>query len=194
MALSQSIRGGKLDVRNKALVRGMFIVAMVATAVMTSSVQASAANFNIWAGDQITVTFTLPPLTNLLWTPALGNSGATVSEIANIGEGFTTNLGTIPVDLVKSSTNTFVARFTVPEPQYGTLYADVTFNLNLPIKNNPANGFASGGSSSDTYTYVTPPPVGQTPEVPYAAALPVIGLLLSYGVIRWRKAERSPLS
>lgn len=175
----------------KFLGRGMVAVAMIIAAVMTPSLQAYAAVSGIWAGEQITVTFTLPPLTNLNWTPALGNTGAQVEEIANIGHGMTNGLATISsVDLIQASTNTFVATFTVPAPEYGTLWSDVSFALNLPNQNDPSLGYVSGGDSTGTYNYITPPPVGQLPEVPYAAAFPVIGLL-TYGVVRWRRRDCS---
>lgn len=171
----------------KVFGRGTFMVAAIALATMAPSASASAADLQIWSGDQITVTFRLPSSTNLLWTPNLGNSGAVVSEIANVGGGYQNGLATIrSVDLIQASTNTFVATFTVPAPEFGILWTNVYFTLSLPIDNQVTSGYASGGTSTTTYTYVTPPPLGQMPEVPYAAALPLVGLL-SYGFVRWRK-------
>jgi hypothetical protein len=99
----------------------------------------------------------------------------TVSEIANLNPGFTQGLGTISnVDLIGATTNTFAATFTVPSPEFGTFHPAVYFSLNLPIDNNPREGFAAGANSTTDYSYVATPPSGQLSEVPVAAALPCI--------------------
>lgn len=164
---------------------GAIGLVMAGGLALAPAASAYAANTDMWAGEQITVTFTLPSLTNLSWTPTVGEPGVTVSEIANVGPGFTSGLATISnVDLIQATTNTFVTTFTVPAPEYGIMYPNVYFSLALPIDNNPANGDASGGNSTTNYTYVLPPPPsGQLPEVPVAAALPFIGLL-AYGGVR----------
>ena len=152
--------------------------------VLTPTMTAYAADSDIWAGEQITVTFKLPPSTNLNWTPQAGEPGVIVSEIHNMGQGFTSGLATIShVDLVSATTNTFQVTFNVPAPEYGIMWSDVYFSLSLPIPGTAT--LASGGNSTTDYTYVSPPPVGQMPEVPVASALPVIGLL-AYGSI-WAK-------
>jgi hypothetical protein len=175
------------------IVYGALGLAIAGGLALAPDASVYAANTDIWAGEQITVTFQLPASTNLNWTPTVGESGVTVSEIANLGQGFTTGLGTISnVDLIKATTNTFEVTFTVPAPQYGILYSDVYFSLNLPIDNNPAKGLATGGNSTTDYSYVAGPPVGQLPEVPVAAALPGIAVV-GYGVFRILQAKRSPL-
>ena len=166
---------------------GLFMLGML---VLAPAASVLAATTNIWSGETITVTFQLPNLTNLTWTPIPGEPGVQVSEIANLGPGFTNGLATISnVDLIEATTNTFVVTLTVPPPQFGILYGDVYFSLDLPIDNTPAKGLASGGNSQLDYSYVSPPvvPPGQVPEVPAAAALPLVPLL-TYGTIRaWKR-------
>lgn len=170
---------------------GTLGLAMAAGLALAPAASVFAATTNMWSGEQITVTFQLPPNTNLNWTPTLGESGANVEEIANMGGGNTNALASISnVDLIRATTNTFVATFDVPAPEYGIMWSSVFFTLALPIDNNPANNYAFGGNSTTTYTYVSPPPppppTGQVPEVPIAAALPFIGLV-AYGGIRARE-------
>lgn len=167
-------------------------LAMAGGLAVAPAASVYAATTDIWRGEQITVTFQLPPSTNLTWTPTVGESGVTVSEIANLGGGLTQGLATLSnVHLIQATTNTFMATFTVPAPEFGVLYSNVYFSLDLPIDNNPANGLASGGNSTANYAYVTPPPPsGQMPEVPVAAALPFIALI-AYGGFRVRHAQRT---
>jgi hypothetical protein len=169
---------------NHRLLYGALGMVMAGGLVLAPAMSAYAAYSDIWTGEQITVTFKLPPSTNLNWTPQAGEPGVIVSEIHNMGQGLTSGLATISnVDLISATPNTFRVRFTVPAPEYGVMWSDVYFSLSLPIPGTTALAF--GGNSTTDYTYVSPPPAGQLPEVPVASALPVIGLL-AYGGM-WAK-------
>ncbi len=159
---------------------GAIGLVMAGGLALVPAVSAYAATTNIWSGEQITVTFKLPPLTNLNSIPTTG----TISEIANIGGGNTNLLAVINnVHLISATTNTFVATFTVPAPKYGIMWSDVYFSLAVLVNNTSA----FGGNSPADYTYVSPPPPsGQVPEVPFAAALPFISLL-AYGGVRTKQ-------
>ncbi len=167
---------------------GALGLAMAGGLALAPATSVFAATTDMWSGEQITVTFRLPPNTNLNWTPTPGESGVNVEETANMGGGNTNALASISnVDLIQATTNTFVVTFDVPAPEFGIMWGSVFFTLSLPIDNNPANNYAFGGNSAATYAYVSPPPpTGQTPEVPLAAGLPFIGLL-AYGGVRARE-------
>ncbi|PSR22775.1 MAG: hypothetical protein C7B45_05435 [Sulfobacillus acidophilus] len=186
--------GGKILRRNYLwLLRGALGLVAAGGVALALPLSAYAATTDIYAGEEITVTFQLPPSTNLNWTPTVGESGVEVEEIANIGSGQTNALATIDnVDLVSATTNTFQVTFTVPAPEYGVLWSDVYFELLLPISNNAANGYATGGDSATQYTYVNVPPVGQTPEVPWATIIPSIGLAAYGGMWLKRRMTQRP--
>lgn len=146
---------------------------------------AEAATTGIWAGEQLTQTFTLPPLTNLNSAPTPGEAGVTVTFIANCGVFGSSGIATVPATLVSATTNTFKVQVDVPSPEFGIMWTNICLSLALPS----GGVTVSGGETSPLYHYVSEPPVGQLPEVPAAAALPFAGLIVYGGLAARRRAK-----
>jgi hypothetical protein len=134
-----------------------------------------AANTNIWAGESLTLTFQLAPYTHLNFVPATGDY-VTVTGFSSetVPGGITVPIvvGSVTdADLIEATTNTFTVQFTVPAPILGTMWSNVYFRLLIPH----GGVDLQIGDTAPDYNYVTPP-VGQVPEVPSAAALPLVGM------------------